>query len=852
MEMTYLKDYQQPAYWVRDIHLTFELDDTNTQVKAVMNLERNEKVSGDLLLNGVDLNLKSILLDGKELPASSYQIDGEMLRIKELPSRCKLEINNEINPRDNKTLEGLYKSGNIFCTQNEAEGFRRITYYQDRPDVMAKFTTKIIADKKKYPVLLSNGNPIGSGELTSDKHWVEWEDPFKKPSYLYALVAGDLGMISDTFTTMSGRKVDLRIYCDKGNEGKCHHAMSSLKKAMKWDEEVFGLEYDLDIFMIVAVDAFNMGAMENKGLNIFNSSCVLVSPETATDENFLRVEGVVAHEYFHNWTGNRITCRDWFQLTLKEGLTVFRDQQFSADMNSAVVQRISDVEMLRSRQFEEDAGPNSHPIKPASYLKIDNFYTPTIYEKGAEVIRMIHTILGKDGFRRGMDKYFELFDGQAVTTEDFVHAMSVANQNYDFTQFKKWYHRSGTPCLKVTCSKQGEEIILEVEQSIPGQENCETLHIPLKVGFISENGKEVASKILHLTQKKQRFSFPGIKGRVVPSLNRNFSAPGRIDFPYSDEDLIFLASNDTDQFNRYEALIQLELRIISQLIGDTQKGQTLELPSSLVTAYAKLLDDEKIDNFFKALSMQLPTSSIVHQQQNPIDFEATFKVLKFVKTTLAQKLEDKFLAIYRNNAQQGEFKIDPLAMGKRAVKNAALSYLMELNHTDLALEQYHNADNMTDKHAALVLFANKDCKERDQVLADFYGKWKDTTLVIQKWLVAQASSPLDDTLDRVEKLQRDPVFDITVPNLVRSLIAAFARSKTFHRQDGKGYCFLADKIIEVDRFNPQLAARLAGLFNEFQRLQPQNKKVARQQLERVLRTEKLSGNTYEIVSKILA
>jgi len=639
----FLKDYQVLAYNIREAFLDFDLDDSCTIVKSTLSIERNtssyEKQSM-LTLVGEKLKLKDISLDGVKLSEVDYQVSDSELLIKKVPEKFVLQLTCEINPSENKTLEGLYKSGNIFCTQNEPEGFRRITYFLDRPDNMCKFKTKITATKKKYPTLLSNGNLIGQGDLESGKHWVLWEDPFPKPSYLFALVAGNLGMIQNSFKTMSGRNIVLKIFCDKGNEERCTFAMDSLIKAFAWDEERFGLEYDLDNFMIVAVDSFNFGAMENKGLNIFNSSLVLANPQTATDEDYGRIEGVIGHEYFHNFTGNRITCRDWFQLTLKEGLTVFRDQEFSGDMNSKTIQRIQDVQSLRERQFPEDDGPMSHPIKPKSYIEINNFYTSTIYEKGSEVIRMIYTLLGKDGFRRGIDKYFELFDGMAVTTEDFLHAMSIANNSYDFTQFKRWYDQAGRPKVKVTTLHENNSFSVRIEQDLENNsDDQKPFFFPLKFGLLAEKGEEISldsvednpeqvqlkSGILHIKNKKEKIIFTNMDNRPVLSINRDFSAPVDVQTDYSFSDNLFLMENDTDLFNRYQVTQTIMKEILVQIIADLQESKAPKIPTDFVEVFGNILKQDISDKYLKGLLIEIPTENELHQNQKSIDYVNTHK-----------------------------------------------------------------------------------------------------------------------------------------------------------------------------------------------------------------------------------
>jgi len=863
-----LNDYRKPDYLVKDIHLTFNLNETQTEVKSVMNVVRGMGVSpsAPLVLNGEQMKLLSVKVQGRKLDSQEYRLTDDTLELLSVPESFTLEIVNEINPEANKALEGLYKSGSIFCTQNEPEGFRRITYYIDRPDVMAKFTTKIIADKKHFPILLSNGNPTQEGDLPNGKHFVEWQDPFPKPSYLYALVAGDLGMIRDTFTTMSGRKIDLRIYCDKGNEDKCHHAMLSLKNSMRWDEETYGLEYDLDIYMVVAVDSFNMGAMENKGLNVFNSAYVLAKPETATDANYLGVEGVIGHEYFHNWTGNRVTCQNWFQLTLKEGLTVFRDQNFSADMNSQLVKRIEDVMRLRASQFSEDAGPNSHPIKPKQYMEINNFYTATVYEKGSEVIRMIQTFLGKKGFRKGMNKYFELFDGQAVCTEDFIHAMSVANNNFDFEQFSNWYHQAGTPEVKIQgrYDQNSNSYSLIVEQS----GRPKPYHFPLVLGLVDTEGKDMPlvlkessnqpqlqEGILHIRKEKEEFVFTNVKNNPVLSVNRHFSAPIIVRMEQSLDERIFLLAHDSDGFNRYEAGQIIATNFITKLMKDYRQNKPLTLDSKYVEAWGKLLADETLDPSFKAYCLSLPPETILHGGQTLLDVEATFVARNFVKKALASAHKEKLLKIYQSMNKVGEYKIDAHSIGERALKNTTLGLLMSLEDKasfDLCEKQYNDSTNMTDESAALNLMADSNHPKREEALQKFYNKWKHEPLVMQKWLTFQASSSRKDTLEVVKKLQSNPVFDKTVPNYIRSLIAAFARNPIhFHAEDGSGYAFVGQWIYELDGFNPQIAAGLSKIWVDYKRLPPKNQIHMKRELEKIQAKPDLSKGTFEIVSKTL-
>ena len=855
-----LNEYKKPDYLVETIDLVFNLDSTKTLVQSKMKITRTALSEVPLAFNGEELVLKSIKLNGEVYTDYKISEETQSLTLNVVPASFTLEIENEINPEANKTLDGLYKSGTIFCTQNEPEGFRRITYYIDRPDNMAKFTTKIIADKKLYPILLSNGNPVAKGDLPDGKHFVTWEDPFKKPSYLYALVAGDLGFIKDTFKTKSGRSVALEIYCDKGNEDKCHHAMESLKKSMKWDEDRFGLEYDLDIYMIVAVDAFNMGAMENKGLNIFNSAYVLADQKSATDANFYGIESVIGHEYFHNWTGNRITCRDWFQLTLKEGLTVFRDQEFSADMNSRSVERIQSVQGLRAAQFAEDGGPTSHPIKPSTYMEINNFYTATIYEKGAEVIRMIQTLLGVDGFRRGMDKYFELFDGQAVRTEDFIHSMSVANDNFDFTQFNNWYGQNGTPLLKSTSSydEAKKKFTLTLTQSFSANAptDAKPYHMPVRVGLIGPDGRDLVAKVLELKNPSQEFVFENISVKPIASVNRDFSAPVKLTTDLSFNDQLFLMAHDSDTFNRFEAAQVVAQKLMLDLIEDVKSNRALELNSEYVRAFGKILADTTIDEAFMGLSMTIPSEGILHQEQDIIYYPETEKVRSFVRSTLANAHHEILFKLYKSVDQGNVYKLDPKSMGQRDLKNKCL-YLLSLvkgdTYKDLAFDQFKSATNMTDEMGALGVLVDSNSVYKAEALNAFYTKWKSETLVIQKWLSVQAIASDDSAYETILKLEKDSVYDRTIPNLVRSLLGQFVATNKvqFNHPSGRGYKLIADRMLELDKLNPQVASRMASGFKDYKRTPKNLQDLMKVELERIIKTEGLSKNVYEIVSKIL-
>lgn len=855
-----LNEYKVPNYLVETIDLEVNLDNTHTKVKSKMKIKRNAKDVCPLVLNGEELKLLSLKMNNEIVSDYIHNLEEHTLTIKNVPENFILEIENEINPEANKTLDGLYKSGTIFCTQNEPEGFRRITFYIDRPDNMAKFTTKIIADKKLFPVLLSNGNPTSKGDLPNGKHFVCWEDPFKKPCYLFALVAGDLGIVKDSYKTTSGRNVALEIYCDKGNEDKCHYAMESLKKSMKWDEDRFGLEYDLDIYMIVAVDSFNMGAMENKGLNIFNSAYVLANPKTATDQNFYGIESVIGHEYFHNWTGNRVTCRDWFQLTLKEGLTVFRDQEFSADLNSRNVERINSVLGLRNAQFPEDQGPTSHPIKPETYIEINNFYTATVYEKGSEVIRMLQTLLGVDGFRRGMDKYFELFDGQAVRTEDFLHSMSLANNHYDLSQFKNWYNQNGTPHLhaKTTYDSLKKQFSLHLRQELPTNtiKEAKAFLMPISVGLVDKRGNDIATKLCLLDKMEETFVFENISEKPIASINRNFSCPVKLHSDLTFDELLFLMAHDQDSFNRYEASQVVATKIMDELLIDIKNNNPLSLNPKYIEAYGKILVDDSIDDAFKALTMTLPEESVLHQEQNPIMFKETHIVREFVKKTLATAHEEVLFKMYNDLNLIKEYKLDNEAMGKRDLKakcRKLLMYIGNNKYESFVYNLYLEASNMTDEIGDLRDLVHSKSSHKEEAIALFFKKWKHETLVMQKWLTVQASAPYDATYERVLELEKNEVYDKTVPNLVRSLILQFAVNRLqFNHESGRGYKLVADKIIELDKLNPHVASRLASQFKDFQRVTTHLQELMKVELERVIKTDGLSKNVFEIVSKILA
>jgi aminopeptidase N len=877
-QTVYLKDYTAPEYLIDSVELNFTLDDENTQVISRLTMRRNpasRSAGKSLTLAGENLKLLRVNLnDGDDLTMADYQQTADELIINQVPQDKSfvLTIENQINPQANTALEGLYLSNGMLCTQCEAEGFRKITYYLDRPDVMARFTTTIIADKSRYPVLLSNGNKVGYGELSENRHWVTWEDPFAKPCYLFALVAGQLHCVEGRFTTQSGRNISLQVFVEPHDLDKCNHALQSLKNAMRWDEEVYGREYDLDLYMIVAVSHFNMGAMENKGLNVFNTKYVLARPDTATDADYEHIEGVIGHEYFHNWTGNRITCRDWFQLSLKEGFTVFRDQEFTGDRTSKAVKRIEDVNMLRTRQFAEDAGPLAHPIRPDSYIEINNFYTLTVYEKGAEVVRMIHTLLGAEGFRKGSDLYFERHDGQAVTCDDFVKAMEDAN-GADLTQFRRWYSQAGTPVLTVRQHYKPDDqtLTLSIAQNCPptpGQPIKEPLHIPVRIGLISPDGSVAPCRLagsdqardevtLSVTEAEQSFTFEGLAQRPVVSLLRGFSAPVKLDVDHSLEELAFLLSHDSDTFNRWEAGQQLAGTIIMGLIEDARKGRDLHLDPMITGAFRQVLEQSWDDLSYFSLLLDLPSETYLAEQMPVVDVEAIHKAREFVKRTLARQLQPQFQALYQANHRDESGQFDAGAIGRRRIKNTCLGYLSKLENADIqnwAEQQFKTAGNMTDQIAALTAIVNNPHPATEQCLTDFYRQWRDEALVIDKWFTLQATSPMPGTFATVQALLAHDAFDLKNPNRVRSLIGAFSQANPlhFHAADGQGYQFLADQIIALNTINPQVASRMLGALTQWRRYDESRQALMKAQLERIMGTEAISRDVYEVASKSLA
>ncbi|GGC14783.1 aminopeptidase N [Oxalicibacterium flavum] len=872
----YRKDYTPPAYWVRTVEMGFDLEPSATRVATRMTLERN-RAGRDrtLTLYGEELELVQIRLNGKALGKNAYALKDGVLRIADAPERVTLEIETLLRPDRNTSLMGLYVSNGNFFTQCEAEGFRKITYFPDRPDVMATYKVMLRADKKKYPVLLSNGNLIEQGDLGDGRHYALWEDPFKKPSYLFALVAGQLVCQEEKIKLKSGREALLQVWVEEGNLDKTQHAMDSLINSIRWDEERFGLELDLDRFMIVAVGDFNMGAMENKGLNIFNTKFVLANPRIATDVDYGNIEAVVGHEYFHNWTGNRVTCRDWFQLSLKEGLTVFRDQEFSADMigtdSGRAVKRIDDVRVLRQAQFPEDAGPMAHPVRPDSFVEISNFYTVTIYEKGAEVVRMYQTLLGRDGFRKGMDLYFERHDGQAVECDDFRAAMADANGR-DLTQFERWYSQAGTPRVvaSVAHDAAARTYAITLQQSCPstpGQKTKQPFHIPVAVGLLGQDGKDLPLKlrgsdlqgttvVLELTEAQQTFVFDGVADLPVPSLLRNFSAPVVLEYDYRDDELAFLMAHDSDPFNRWEAGQRLALRRLLALTAAVRAGGGMAVDPALGESLRLTLTDDALDPAFREIALTLPSETVIAEQMDVIDPQAIHQARRFLRHALAQALRADLVDAYRNNQTPGAYSPDAVSAGKRALKNLALSYIGELDDAAahaLAQTQCDGADNMTDRFAALAALANGSAPGRAAALARFYQDFEDEPLVIDKWFSLQASARTTDVA-AVRKLMQHPAFSLKNPNRARSLIFSFCNGNPsqFHAADGSGYDFWAEQVIALDALNPQVAARLARSLDRWRKYAPALRDRMRSALERVAAAPALSKDTKEVVGKSLA
>ncbi|HTK97707.1 MAG TPA: aminopeptidase N [Pseudomonadales bacterium] len=885
-----LAEYRPPDHVITDTRLEFDLTDGVTQVTSQLQVRRMGTTS-TLRLDGQELELVSVAVDGRLLTSNEYQTDDDSLTLFDLPESCELTIVTRIHPEQNVALEGLYKSGGrsggMYCTQCEAEGFRKITYYLDRPDVLSKFTTTIIADPA-YPVLLSNGNLIEEHQRADGRRSVTWQDPFPKPSYLFALVAGDLALLRDEFVTASGRRVELRIYSEPHNISQCDYAMGALKRAMRWDEEVYGREYDLDIFMIVAVEDFNMGAMENKGLNIFNTSCVLASPDTATDLAYQHVEAVVAHEYFHNWSGNRVTCRDWFQLSLKEGFTVFRDAEFSSDMNSRTVKRIDDVNQLRTVQFAEDAGPLAHPVRPDTYIEISNFYTTTVYEKGAEVVGMIHTLLGPERFRRGTDLYFQRHDGAAVTTEDFVRAMEDAN-GFDLGQFRRWYSQAGTPVIAVTTRFENGAFDVSIAQRCPptpGQPSKAPFHIPVAIGLLDRNGNELLGKagsgsgavvqsgarvenprgdgtlIVHVTQPTTQLRVTGLKERPVLSVLRGFSAPVRVEFARPSEELTFLARYDTDGFSRWDAMQSLHAGTIEQI-----RGGATDAAHKLLPLYRELLndalgaDDPERTAMFAAM-LAVPSENYLGELMSEIDVDGLHRARGALRTVLGGELFDEWMAVYRRSTALGPYLPDSRSVGRRALRNLALGFLCATGRSRVSdlrrvlLAQYRDADNLTDRLASLREIVNAewlDDAARSETIADFYARCSTQKLVIDQWFSVQAACPRAGALARVELLESHADFDGRNPNRLRALYGAFAGQNpvSFHARDGSGYRFLAERVARIDRSNPQIAARLLAPLTRWRRYDAGRRAAMKEALRGIEASDAISRDVYEVVTKTL-
>ncbi|HCG6310329.1 TPA: aminopeptidase N [Vibrio parahaemolyticus] len=858
----YRKDYQAPSHTITDIDLTFDLYDNDTIVTALSKVVQKGE-STTLELDGEGLELRSVKVNGEDW--AHHEVKEASLVLSDLPAEFELEIITKIDPEANTALEGLYKSGGAFCTQCEAEGFRRITYYLDRPDVLAKYTTKVIADKATYPYLLSNGNSIAQGETENGRHWVQWQDPHPKPAYLFALVAGDFDVLRDKYTTMSGRNVDLEIFVDKGNLDRAGHAMTSLINSMKWDEERFGLEYDLYIYMIVAVDFFNMGAMENKGLNIFNSKFVLANDQTATDRDYLGIEAVIGHEYFHNWTGNRVTCRDWFQLSLKEGLTVFRDQEFSSDLGSRAVNRIDNVRIIRGPQFAEDASPMSHPIRPDKVIEMNNFYTLTVYEKGSEVIRMYHTLLGEEGFQKGMKLYFERHDGTAATCEDFVSAMEDAT-GVDLKQFRLWYSQSGTPTLRVNSEYNAEAktYALTVEQfteATQDQAEKQALHIPFDIELYDSKGQvipliingESVHNVLDIKQDKQTFVFENVAEQPVPSLLREFSAPVKLEYDYSDAELIFLMKHATNDFARWDASQMLLAKYIRQNVTNVQTGSEVQLSEDLIDAFRGVLLDENLEPAFIDQVFSLPSINEITGWYKQIDVDAVDTVLNSITVSLSAALEDELSATY-HTLKQAEYTIDHAAIGKRALRNQCLQFLA---HTDkgntLVKAQYEAANNMTDTIAAMSAANSAQLECREELMADYSDKWKHDGLVMDKWFALQGTNPAEDALEKVKATMNHEAFSLKNPNRTRSLIGSFlaANPVRFHDKSGSGYQFAGEILRQLNDSNPQVASRMIDPLLKFRKYDEARQAMIRAELEKLKTMDNLAKDLFEKVTKAL-
>lgn len=874
-KITYRKDYTAPDYLIDAIEMRVDIRADHTRVDSILTVRRNpERPAGQpLVLDGEKLDLVDVRVDGRQLPANEYQLGEHGLTIPDFGDGGRVEISNRIDPAANTALEGLYQSGDILCTQCEAEGFRRITYFIDRPDVMATYTTTIVADRDRYPVLLCNGDPVASGEEEGGRHWVRWDDPHPKPSYLFALVAGNLAMVEDEHVTASGRHVALRFYVDPGNEEKCSHAMNALKAAMAWDERVYGLEYDLGVYMIVAVGAFNMGAMENKGLNLFNDKYVLADTDTGTDQDFANIEDVIGHEYFHNWTGNRVTLRDWFQLSLKESLTVFREQSFSADQGMAATRRIANVRGLRSFQFPEDAGPMAHPVRPESYIEMNNFYTMTIYQKGAEVIRMMHTLLGDDMFRQGVRRYLERYDGQAVTIEDFVAVLEEVS-GVDLTQFRLWYSQAGTPELRIEDDYDADtqSCTLRVHQhcpATPGQMDKAAMHIPLTVALLDgsgntlplnmpgDSGSAPRERVLSVRECTETFRFDNIPERPVPSLLRGFSAPVKLQYPYTADQLHFLMRHDDDPFGRWEAAQKLLLGNVLDVIARLADGRQLAPEPALIDTLRDLLTADTLEPGLLAEMLTLPSEAYIAEQLPEVDVDAVVAARQHLRSMLADALREPLMATYRATQPRQPYVFHPAEAGRRRLHNLCLGYLCVLDEPEtsaLAARQFESTDNMTDTMGVLAALNDVDNETRETIFASFYRRWRGQPLVIDKWLTLEAVSRRKGALERVRQLLDHEAFDLRNPNRVRALLGAFSmhNMRGFHQADGAGYRFTADQVLTLNDINAQVAARLVSPLTRWRRYAGQRRALMKAELERILASPGLSPDVYELVSKSLA
>lgn len=876
-EVVFLKDYRSSDYQVVSFDLCFNLQEMKTRVTSHMKIVRAVHAAPQvpLCLSGEKLKLVSIAIDDAPLLPEHYELGEAEMKILVVPDKAvfTLCIENEIDPAENKALLGLYMSNDFFVTQCEPEGFRRITWSLDRPDVMATFRTRIEADKDKYPVLLSNGNCIGSGDIGAHRHFAQWEDPHPKPTYLFALVAGDLGVYEDEFRTTSGRDVALKVFVEQGKQDRCAWAMESLKRSMKWDEDTFGFEYDLDTFMIVAISAFNGGAMENKGLNIFSDKYILADPQTATDLDYENIEGVVAHEYFHNWTGNRITCRDWFQLCLKEGLTVFRDQMFSSDMRSEAVKRIKDVQTLRRAQFPEDAGPLAHPARPASFIEIDNFFTPTVYEKGAEICRMIDTTLGREGFVKGMSLYQERHDGEAATVEQFVSAMSDATGK-DLSGLLAWYSQSGTPQITSRATYDASNNVLDltiwqITHPTPDQKDKAPLSMPLRMGLIGKSGQDIAlrlegeaqagssTRVFTLDQAETHFRFVDIDEEAVPSLFRGFSAPIRIMDEEPEALGLHRMRSDSDPFNRWEAGRRYTMKVVCAMAQAIAAGKPPQVPNSLIEITGEILGDETLDPAFRALVLALPTEREIALEMDVVRAEPIHKARKLLQKAIGSSHAGALEGIYSALKTNEPYTPDAASVGKRALRNYALSMLSASGleaYDALAVTQFQLSDNMTDTMAALQVVTHSEAQDRETCLSAFFEKWSGESTIVDKWLALQAVSTAPGTLERVMALMEHEAFSLDIPNRVNSLLSMFAYNnpRHFHDESGKAYNFLTDQILKLEKINPATAASLCEAFASWKKFEPEQSALMKAQLERIVATDNLSPNLFEIASKLLA